>query len=360
MITTTLLLSIAAGQPAIEESLATPTLREGRIGTVTWSAPVECGDFADAAGDARSELESCEHDFHVWVTMEDTGWVGHRQWQGTSALQQDEDDPQADCRDTMMLLASHAATHCVAADSLPEPLVGSAGGDNDPPITIKHLPALPPPPPSPSKWSPLLIETDVLLLAGFGRDDQAFGRGGTLGLGFDGGGWRAMALVAYEQLFHMGEEESEMRELVRPNTHFSRGSLRVCNEVLHGAKYPGDWDVALPLCGGVGIGQIRDPGTLKARGERTLWSGVEGSMSLVMRRRGPVAFRAGFDLVMSFPGGTAIGKDERFYEPEDFGARLHTGLELRPEWLRRVYRKERRQERTDRRERRQRRRNSRE
>lgn len=357
MITTTLLLSIAAGQHAIEEPLARPTLREGRIGTVTWSAPAECGDFADAAGDARSELEACEHDFHVWVTMENTGWIGHRQWQGTNELQQEEDAPRADCRDTMLLLASHAANHCVTADFPDEPPVATVGRIDEPLSTTGDIPV---PPPLRSKWSPLFIHTDASLLAGFGQDDQAFGRGGTLGVGFDGGGWRVMAQVAYEQLFHMGEEESEMRELVKPNTHFLRGSLHMCREMLHGVTNPGGWDIALPLCAGLGLGQIRDPGTLNARGEKTLWSGIEGSMSLVMRRRGPLAFRAGFDLVMSLPGGNSIGQEERFYEPEDFGARLHMGIELRPEWLRRVYREERRQERTDRRERRQRRRDSRE
>lgn len=338
MITTTVLLVMTAGQPTSKQSISSPTLRQGRIGAIDWSAPAECGELEEAAGESLPELVACNHSYHIWVEYQEEGWVGHRRWHGSVREETSTNKPQPDCRVAMRYLVEQAATYCETAATeeqqpLPPEHPPHSGVPPEPPV-------IPPAPPPTRDWSPWFTQSDLSLLGGFGRDDQALGRGGFLGMGYDGGRWRVMAIVGYEQLFIIGEERSIMTEIAERSTRFIRGGPRVCYELSAGGNDSESWDIAIPVCGGFGVGQIRDPGTPNVRTAKTMWSGVEGSLSLVVKRRGPIAFRAGLDVVISLPRGNSIGP---FYEPGDVGARLFAGLEIPLGRPHPTYRKKRRQ-----------------
>lgn len=334
MITTTLLLIVAAGQPAIEESLASPTLRAGRIGTVTWTAPAECDDLSDVAERAQAKLDTCESSYTIWVTQERTGWKGHQRWTGTDGAMVTEPNPSASsCHLAMERLVERAAIFCATAAPPVEvePLPPSPPPPPPPPDLPEPSP--PPPPPSPNGSRPLFIQTELRLLAGFGKDDQALGRGGALGVGFDGGHWRVMVNLSYEQLYLKGKDRSIWEEIVERSTRLVHADTRMCYDLLTGPADSGGLDVAFPLCVGFGVGQIRDTTSPRTK---TTWTGGVGSLSVIMRGRGPVAFRSGLDFVVSSRSGRIIGgADGQFYEPGDVGARVYAGIELRPGLIRR-------------------------
>lgn len=325
---TTILLAMATGGPAQEGALSSPAVRAGNVGTVKWSVPATCDDFGDIVENARVELQTCEQDYTIWVTQEPTGWRGHQQWKGMEDQPVGEGHDYPNCRGAVQFLIEQAANYC---DTSAAPPVKSPE-----PADLRSAPLGPsvddepaPPPPSPVAGRTAFMHITITLDAGLGKEDQALGRGGSLGVGYDGGRWRFMSLVESAQIFRLGEAPSVWEGIKQHSTHIVHADARLCYELLQGGDGPTSWDVTVPLCGGFGIGQIRDLESSSMRRTVSPWTGGVGSLSFIIGRHGPIAFRFGLDVVVSLPGGTTIGPDARFYEPGDVFARPYIGVELR-------------------------------